>query len=67
VILPQKKQKQELETMITTLKAGEEIITQGGIVGKIKEVRETSFVIMSADKSLIEITKTAVIGKKPAK
>jgi preprotein translocase subunit YajC len=64
VIMPQRKQKQELETMITTLKAGDEVITNGGIVGKIKEVRETSFIIMSAEKSLLEIAKTAVIGKK---
>jgi preprotein translocase subunit YajC len=62
--MPQRKQKQELETMITTLKAGDEVITNGGIVGKIKEVRETSFIIMSAEKSLLEIAKTAVIGKK---
>lgn len=64
VIMPQRKQKQELETMVTTLKAGDEVITNGGIVGKIKEVRETSFIIMSAEKSLIEIAKTAVIGRK---
>jgi preprotein translocase subunit YajC len=67
VILPQKKQKQELETLITTLKAGDEVVTNGGIIGKIKEVRETSFVIMSAEKSLIEVGKSAVIGKKQPK
>ena len=65
VIMPQKKQKQELEAMMATLKAGDEIVTNGGIIGKIKEVRETSFIIQSAEKSFLEIGKSAVIGKKP--
>lgn len=64
VILPQKKQKKELEEMIASLKSGDEIVTNGGIIGRIKEVRETSFVIQSAEKSFLEIGKSAVIGKK---
>lgn len=64
VILPQKKQKQELENLITSLKINDEIVTNGGIIGKIKEVKPTSFIIVSADKSFIEIGKSAVIGKK---
>ncbi len=65
VIRPQKKQQQEIKDMISSLKAGDEVITTGGIVGKIKEVRDQSFIIMSAEKSLLEIGKQAVIGKKP--
>lgn len=67
VILPQKKQKKELEEMIAGLKSGDEIVTNGGIIGRIKEVRETSFVIQSAEKSFLEIGKSAVIGKKAEK
>ena len=65
VILPQKKQKQQLQEMIRSLKMNDEIVTNGGVIGKIKEVRETSFVILSAEKSLLEIGKSAVVGKKP--
>ncbi|SRR5690606_5180061 len=64
VILPQKKQKQKLADMIAVLKINDEIVTNGGIIGKVKEIRDTSFVILSADKSLIEIGKAAVVGKK---
>ena len=64
VILPQKKQKQKLAEMIAELKINDEVVTNGGIIGKVKEVRETSFIILSADKSLIEIGKAAVVGKK---
>jgi preprotein translocase subunit YajC len=65
VILPQKKQRQELQEMITQLKINDEIVTNGGVIGKIKEVRSTSYIILSAEKSLLEIGKTAVVGRKP--
>jgi preprotein translocase subunit YajC len=64
VILPQKRQRQQLQDMITQLKINDEIVTNGGVIGKIKEVRDTSFVILSADKSFIEIGKSAVVGRK---
>ena len=64
VILPQKKQKQQLDELIASLKAGDEIVTNGGVIGKIREVRDTSFIIQSAEKSFIEIGKSAVVGKK---
>jgi len=35
--------------------------------GKIREVRDTSFIIQSAEKSFIEIGKSAVVGKKAEK
>ena len=65
VILPQKKQKQQLAEMISALKINDEVVTNGGIIGKIKEIKETSYIIQSAEKSFLEIGKSAVVGKKP--
>jgi preprotein translocase subunit YajC len=65
VILPQKRQKQQLQDMISQLKINDEVVTNGGIVGKVKEIRETSFIIVSAEKSFLEIGKSAVVGRKP--
>lgn len=65
VILPQRKQKQQLEELITSLKSGDEVVTNGGVIGKIREVRDTSFIIQSAEKSFLEIGKSAVVGKRP--
>lgn len=65
VILPQKKQKQQLQEMIATLRMNDEIVTNGGVIGKIKEIKDTSFIIQSAEKSFLEIGKSAVVGKKP--
>ena len=59
VILPQKKQKQQLQEMITQLKINDEIVTNGGVIGKIKEIKDTSFIIQSAEKSFLEVGKAA--------
>lgn len=64
VIMPQKKQRQKLQEMIDQLKINDEVVTNGGIIGRIKEVRETSFIIMSAEKSFLEVGRSAVVGKK---
>jgi preprotein translocase subunit YajC len=65
VFLPQKRQKQQLAEMISSLKMNDEVVTNGGIIGRIKEIKDTSFIIQSAEKSFIEIGKSAVVGKKP--
>jgi preprotein translocase subunit YajC len=64
VIMPQRKQAQELKNMVAELKTGDEVVTNGGIVGKIIEVRDTSFIIRSADKSNLEIARSAVVGRR---
>lgn len=67
VILPQKRQKQQLQELITHLKINDDVVTNGGIIGRIKEVKDNSFIIQSAEKSFIEVGKSAVIGKRPEK
>jgi preprotein translocase subunit YajC len=65
VIVPQRKQKAQLEELITSLKNGDEVVTNGGVIGRIKEVRDSSFIIQSAEKSFLEVGKSAVVGKRP--
>lgn len=67
VILPQKRQRQQLQELITQLKINDEVVTNGGIIGRIKEVKDTSFIIQSAEKSFLEVGKSAVVGKRPEK
>ncbi len=64
VIRPQQKQQQQLKDMISGLKINDEVVTNGGIIGRIKEIRETSFIIQSAEKTFLEIGKSAVVGVK---
>ena len=67
VILPQKRQKQQLSDMISQLKINDEVVTNGGVIGKIKEIKDSSFIVQSAEKSFLEIGKSAVVGKRPEK
>ena len=62
IIMPQRKRQQQLQATISALKAGDKIITTGGIIAKIAEVRETSLLIRTADKSILEISRAAVAG-----
>ena len=64
IIRPQQKQQQQLKDMVAALKINDEVVTNGGIIGRIKEIRETSFIIQSAEKTFLEIGKSAVVGVK---
>ena len=62
LIRPQQKRQRELQQTIAQLKAGDRVVTTGGIIGTITTVRDTSFIIRSAEKSMLEISRTAVAG-----
>src|SRR5467141_5038300 len=62
LIRPQQKRQKELQQTIAQLKTGDRVVTTGGIIGTITTVRDTSFLIRSADKSILEIARTAVAG-----
>ncbi|MCQ2280205.1 MAG: preprotein translocase subunit YajC [Bacteroidales bacterium] len=60
MIRPQQKRQKKVQEAREALKRGDEIITIGGIHGKIVDVREKTFVISVEDNSHIEIEKAAV-------
>jgi len=62
IIMPQRKRQRQLQETISNLKAGDKVITTGGIIGTVTQVRETSLLIRSADKSILEVARTAVAG-----
>ena len=59
---PQQKRQQALREMISQLKAGDKIITTGGVIATVTAVRENSLLVRSADKSILEITRASVAG-----
>ena len=62
IILPQRKRQKALSDMVAALKPGDKVITSGGIYATIKQVKEKSLLVMSADKSLLEISRASVSG-----
>jgi len=45
IIMPQRKKDQEHKTMLESLKRGDKILTNGGIYGRIVDIKENKFVI----------------------
>ena len=62
IIRPQQRRQRQLQETIANLKIGDRIVTTGGVIGVITTVRDTSFLIRSADKTILEIARTAVAG-----
>ena len=62
LIRPQQKRQRDLQETIAQLKAGDRIVTTGGVIGTITSVKDTSFLIRSAEKSILEIARSAVAG-----
>lgn len=63
LIRPQKQRQQQLQQLIASLKPNDKVITRGGIIGVIMSVKEDSLIIKTADKSMIEVARSAVAGK----
>jgi preprotein translocase subunit YajC len=62
LIRPQQKRQRELQETVAQLKAGDRIVTTGGLIGTITTVRDTSFLIRSGEKSILEVARSAVAG-----
>jgi preprotein translocase subunit YajC len=62
IIVPQRRRQKALQEMISQLKAGDRIITTGGILATVTAVRDNSLVVRSAEKSILEISRSAVAG-----
>ena len=69
MIRPQRKKDKEDREMRASLMVGDEIITIGGVVGRITKITDKTVVITTgADKTKIEFLKTAIasVGKSEA-
>ena len=62
IIVPQRRRQQQLQATIDALKAGDRIVTTGGIIATVTAVRDTTLVVRSADKTMLEISRGAVTG-----
>ena len=60
VIRPQQKRQRQLQETIASLRINDKVITNGGIIGVITAVRDSSFIIRSADKTILEVARTAI-------
>jgi preprotein translocase subunit YajC len=57
---PQKKRQEQQQKLISTLKTGDRVVTNGGIHGLISNVKETTVIVKVADNVKIEMEKSAI-------
>ena len=60
MIRPQAKQRQKQEEMLKGLKKGDEIVTSGGIIGKIVHVDENRLTVRTGDNTRITVDRGRV-------
>ena len=65
IIRPQMKQAKEQRNMIAALQKGDEVVTSGGIVGKVTKVSEAFVVIEIAPETEITVQKHAIQSALP--
>jgi len=65
LIRPQMKQAKEHRTMVEALAKGDEIVTNGGMLGKIKEIGDNFIVLEIAKEVQVKIQKNAISATMP--
>lgn len=63
MIRPQQKQMKEHKTMLSALKKGDEVVTQGGLIGKIFAVTDKLVTLEVANNVRVRILKSSIQGK----
>lgn len=63
LIRPQRKQQKSHDEMVQSLSRGDEVVTIGGIIGKIVHLTDDRMTIKTADETRLEIERSK-IGRK---
>lgn len=67
VFRPQSKKAKEHQRMLAELKKGDDIVTQGGILGRIVEIRDDVLTINVDEGVKIRVQRSGIVGRvKPA-
>jgi preprotein translocase subunit YajC len=60
IIRPQQKQAKTHKEMLSNLKKGDKIVTNGGLIVEVTKVEETSFTVKNSDGSEMKLAKEFV-------
>ncbi|MCR4943192.1 MAG: preprotein translocase subunit YajC [Clostridium sp.] len=64
ILIPERKRKKKYETMISELKVRDEVMTRGGIIGKITNINGDDVILESGpDKVRLKFSKNAIANK----
>ena len=60
MIRPQTKRQKEIKKQREAMKAGDTVVTSGGIYGKVRDIKDTTVTIEIADNVRIKVDKNSV-------
>ena len=63
VIRPQSKRQKETQKMLSELKKGDEVVTTGGIIGRISGIKDTEITLLISEGVRVRIQRSAVTGR----
>ena len=63
VIRPQSKKAKQHQQMLTELKKGDDVVTQGGIIGKIAGIKDNELTLQVQEGVRLRVTRSAVTGR----
>lgn len=65
MIRPQQKRAKDHQAFLAAIKMGDEIVTSGGIIGRVKSVAEGFISIEVANNTVIKVLKSAIESQSP--
>ena len=65
ILRPQQKRAKELKAMVEALQKGDEVVTVGGILGKVTKIGEDNVGIEIADNVVVQVQKPAIQNVLP--
>lgn len=67
IIRPEKKRQKETESMLNNLQVADEVVTNGGIIGRVISVqKDTVLIETGSDRTKIRVLKNAIAQNKTA-
>ncbi|NIA08927.1 MAG: preprotein translocase subunit YajC [Nitrospiraceae bacterium] len=67
LIRPQQKRAKEHKNFLDSLSRGEEVMTSGGLIGRISGLTEDTVTLELADKIRIKVARAYILGRPPKK
>lgn len=62
MIRPQQKQAKQRQALLSSIRVRDQVITAGGIYGKITKVKDNSVILLIADKVEVEVAKSGIVS-----
>ena len=60
LIRPQTKERERHEKMLSSVKKGDDIVTTGGIIGKVVHVEETQLIVRTGESTRVTVDRTRI-------